>query len=114
MESKVRRFIKYQNRKIYDKDNGTYTTMETLISVVHGGADIEVVDDRTGEDVTVKILARVLYDMSRVNNNSFSGAELCRIIRKAPAPGARLKRPRKAKRLAEVDGGRGTGDGKAA
>jgi polyhydroxyalkanoate synthesis regulator protein len=95
---KARQFIKYQNRKIYDKDNGCYTTMETLIGVVRSGVEITVADDRTSDDVTVATLARVLYDMARSDERAFAATELSKLICKAPSAVVK-KRKKKTKKV---------------
>ena len=63
--STVRHFKKYANRKFYDVDRGAYVGVTDIARVVRGGADIEMVCDRTGRVLTREILARILYEETR-------------------------------------------------
>jgi polyhydroxyalkanoate synthesis regulator protein len=77
---KKRRFIKYMNRKLYDRDEGSYITMEQLSDLVWDGIEIEVKDDRTSEDYTVFTLARILYDRCRENKQAFDRTDLQKLL----------------------------------
>ncbi len=65
MSAKVRHYKKYANRKFYDVDRGEYVSVEDIARVVRGGEDVEMVSDRTGQDLTREILARILYEELR-------------------------------------------------
>ena len=65
MSAKVRHYKKYANRKFYDVDRGEYVAVEDIARVVRGGGDVEMVSDRTGQDLTREILARILYEEMR-------------------------------------------------
>jgi siroheme synthase len=102
MSSQVRHYKKYANRKFYDVDKGEYVSVEDIARVVRGGEDVEMVSDRTGQDLTREILARILYEELRklgktasrekagepakfVRRESSSGpaaAEIAKLIRK--------------------------------
>lgn len=65
MSAKVRHYKKYANRKFYDVDRGEYVAVEDIARVVRSGEDVEMVSDRTGQDLTREILARILYEELR-------------------------------------------------
>ena len=61
-----RKFVKYRNRKLHEEGSEeSYVSMADLGDVVASGAEVLVVDDRTGEDLTAMTLARILYDRCR-------------------------------------------------
>lgn len=62
----ARKFIKYRNRKLHEEGSEeSYVSMAELGDVVASGADVVVVDDATGDDLTLMTLARILYDKCR-------------------------------------------------
>jgi polyhydroxyalkanoate synthesis regulator protein len=59
----LRKFTRYRNRKLHE--NGSmvmHVDMDELDAMVVAGEEIEVIDDATGEDLTVAVLARILYN----------------------------------------------------
>ena len=60
-----RQIRKYDNRKMYDADSRGYVSMLGLSDLVADGARVAVTCDRTGRDITAKILARALYERLR-------------------------------------------------
>ena len=62
----TRKFVKYRNRKIHEDGSAeAYVSMADLGDIVATGAEVEVVDDSTGDDLTVLTLARILYERCR-------------------------------------------------
>jgi len=53
---------KYGNRRLYDTESSRYITLEELASLVRGGADVRVLDARTGEDLTRATLAQIIME----------------------------------------------------
>jgi len=53
---------RYGNRKLYDPGAGRYVTLEDVARIVAGGHEVEVVDQKTGEDLTSLTLAQVLLE----------------------------------------------------
>lgn len=59
----LRKIIKYRNRKMHEVGSGEmYVSMDGLEDIVAKGDELEVIDDRTGEILTVAVLARILYN----------------------------------------------------
>ena len=57
----ARRLIKrYPNRKLYDTEERTFTSLRGLERMIRRGVEVEVVDHSTGEDITEDTLAQVL------------------------------------------------------
>ena len=82
-----RKFVKYRNRKIHEAgEENPYVTMEELLIIVAKGDPVEVVDDRTGEDITSFVLARLVYDRCRMDKAAYSVEDLQRVIMSNPPP----------------------------
>ena len=82
MSKTKRRYIKYQNRKLHeDGSTKSYISgMEEIAESVARGDEVSVVDDLTGEDVTISVLARIVYDLSRASPEAFTVEVLSRLI----------------------------------
>lgn len=65
MSPMVRHFKKYANRKFYDLDEGKYASLLDVGEAVAGGAEVEVICDRTGRDRTFETLTRALYERTK-------------------------------------------------
>lgn len=53
---------KYSNRRLYDTESSRYVTLEELAERVRAGADMQVVDAKTGEDLTQSTLAQIILE----------------------------------------------------
>ncbi len=53
---------KYENRRLYDTHSSRYVNLESVAELVRGGRDIQVVDSKTGEDVTRHVLTQIIVD----------------------------------------------------
>ena len=53
---------RYGNRKLYDPQTRRYVTLEGLARLVADGREIEVTDQKTGEDLTGLTLVQVLLE----------------------------------------------------
>lgn len=57
------RLIKrYANRKLYDTERSAYVTLEEIAEMVKAGDDIQIVDNRSGEDLTGVTLTQIIYE----------------------------------------------------
>jgi polyhydroxyalkanoate synthesis repressor PhaR len=72
---------RYDNRKLYDPEAGRYVTLDDLGRVVAGGGEVEVVDQKTGEDLTSFTLAQVLLERVRTGASRIPRQVLIRLIR---------------------------------
>ncbi|NQU08913.1 MAG: phasin family protein [Candidatus Abyssubacteria bacterium] len=54
----TRTIRRYANRKLYDTESSHYVSLHDILKLVRAGEDIEVVDSRTGEDLTSVTLAQ--------------------------------------------------------
>ena len=53
---------KYANRRLYNTQTSTYVTLDSLAEMVRSGQEFEVVDAKTGEDITRVVLAQIIFD----------------------------------------------------
>lgn len=53
---------KYSNRRLYDTTSSRYVTLEEIADQVRAGADLQVVDAGSGEDLTQPTLAQIILE----------------------------------------------------
>ncbi len=62
-------FKKYANRRLYDMEKSVYVTLDDIMQVIRQGRNVEVVDAKTGEDVTAFTLTQIILEESRKKNS---------------------------------------------
>jgi polyhydroxyalkanoate synthesis repressor PhaR len=62
-------FKKYANRRLYDTEKSTYVTLDDVMQGIRQGRRVEVVDAKTGEDVTAFTLTQIILEESRKKNS---------------------------------------------
>jgi polyhydroxyalkanoate synthesis repressor PhaR len=53
---------KYPNRRLYDTSAGKYVNLEDLATMIRDGREIQVVDSKTGEDITRVVLTQIILE----------------------------------------------------
>ena len=53
---------KYANRRLYDTSTSQYVTLDHLRDLVKDGTDFQVVDAKSGEDLTRGVLAQIIFE----------------------------------------------------
>jgi polyhydroxyalkanoate synthesis repressor PhaR len=53
---------RYPNRRLYDTSAGKYVNLGDIASAVRSGAEVKVVDSKTGEDLTRVILTQIIVE----------------------------------------------------
>ena len=53
---------KYGNRRLYDTADSRYITLEELAAKVRAGSDVQVVDAKTGRDLTQATLTQIIVE----------------------------------------------------
>lgn len=53
---------KYANRRLYNTDTSSYITLDDLAGMVRGGTDFQVVDAKSGDDITHSILTQIIVE----------------------------------------------------
>jgi polyhydroxyalkanoate synthesis repressor PhaR len=53
---------KYANRRLYDTESSTYITLERLAEMVRQKREFQVIDAKSGEDITRPVLTQIIMD----------------------------------------------------
>lgn len=53
---------RYANRKLYDTERSCYVTLEEIAQMVKGGEDIQVIDNKSKDDLTAVTLAQIIVE----------------------------------------------------
>ncbi len=72
---------KYPNRRLYDTENSTYITLTDVAGMIKEGCQVEVVDVKSGEDVTAFILTQIIMEQAKRNTSLLPVSLLHLIIR---------------------------------
>jgi polyhydroxyalkanoate synthesis repressor PhaR len=56
---------KYENRRLYDTSTSRYVNLEEVAAMIREGADIQVIDAKSGDDVTRVILTQIIMEDAR-------------------------------------------------
>ena len=75
-KSEVRLIKRYGNRKLYDVEASRYVTLDGIRALVQGGADVRVVDNDSGEDLTRITFAQIIYEAEKKTNGGTGGLSL--------------------------------------
>ena len=62
MQARAAVIKKYGNRRLYDTSASRYVNLEELAALIRNGADVQVVDARTGEDLTRLTLTQIIVE----------------------------------------------------
>lgn len=80
-ESRTLEIRKYQNRRYYDSTHSRHLTLEQIHKLIIEGYNIRVLDAKTNEDITSRVLTQILLEYEPVNLDVFSKELLTRAIR---------------------------------
>ena len=53
---------KYANRRLYDTESSAYITLDKLAAMIREGRDFEVVDAKSGDDITHQVLTQIIVE----------------------------------------------------
>lgn len=56
---------KYENRRLYDTSSSRYVNLPEIAQLIREGAEVQVVDARSGEDITRVILTQIIHEDAR-------------------------------------------------
>jgi polyhydroxyalkanoate synthesis repressor PhaR len=66
VQSADARVIKrYANRKLYDTRESRYVTLPQIAELVRSGEDVQIIDNRTKENLTSVTLAQIIYESEK-------------------------------------------------
>jgi polyhydroxyalkanoate synthesis repressor PhaR len=72
---------KYPNRRLYDTEESRYITLADVKELVMKKVDFEVIDKKSGDDITRTILLQVISDQEQQGDPMMSEDFLSQIIR---------------------------------
>jgi len=72
---------KYANRRLYDATASRHVTLEDLRRLIAAGERVQVIDDRTGEDLTRAVLLQIISEQEQFGSPVLSVQLLEGIIR---------------------------------
>ncbi len=53
---------KYANRRLYDTESSSYITLDRLAAMIREGREFEVIDAKSGDDITHQVLTQIIVD----------------------------------------------------
>src|SRR5215467_5661754 len=56
---------KYPNRRLYNTSSGKYVNLDDIAAMVRGGTEVQVVDAKTGEDLTRVVLTQIIVEEAK-------------------------------------------------
>jgi polyhydroxyalkanoate synthesis repressor PhaR len=77
----VRIIKRYQNRKLYDTFQSCYVTLEEIAQIIREGNEIQVIDNKTKNDITYMTQIQLLFDQERKSLKMGDTELLKRVIR---------------------------------
>jgi polyhydroxyalkanoate synthesis repressor PhaR len=80
---------RYTNRKLYDTVESRYVTLDEIAVMIKAGADVQIVDNRTKEDLTSVTLAQIIFEEEK-KTSKMSLKTLLTLIRSGGEKAAQL------------------------
>jgi len=80
---------RYTNRKLYDTERSCYVTLDEIAEMVRDGEEVQIIDNRTGDDLTTVTLAQIVYEEEKKDRRVLPLQTLRMIIQQ---PGEFLQR----------------------
>ncbi len=72
---------KYVNRRLYDTTQSRYVNLEDLRKLVVAGADIKVVEQATGQEITTTVLLQIIEESEKHGAHLLQPEFLSQLIR---------------------------------
>ena len=77
----VRIIKKYENRRMYDTEASRYVNLEAISDLIREGVELEVVDAKTGDDLTGHVLTQIIVEEAKNRDSGLPNAFLRDLIR---------------------------------
>lgn len=71
---------KYANRRLYDTSTSSYVTLDHLSDLVRREVEFEVVDAKTGEDLTRQVLTQIIFEKENKGEGALPVSFLRKLI----------------------------------
>jgi len=56
---------RYANRKLYDTERSCYVTLDDISTMIKTGEEVQVIDNKTGDDLTSVTLAQIIFETEK-------------------------------------------------
>jgi polyhydroxyalkanoate synthesis repressor PhaR len=71
---------RYENRRIYNLQTKKYINLNDINEIIQKGEEVQVIDNKNGEDITNQILLQIIFNISLDKMSLLSTSFLHRII----------------------------------
>lgn len=72
---------RYPNRKLYDTDAKKYITLDGIAELIRDGAEVQVVDHTSDEDLTAVTLTQIIFEQEKRNSGFLPKSVLTGLVR---------------------------------
>lgn len=72
---------RYPNRKLYDTEAKRYITLDGIAELIRDGAEVQVVDHTTDEDLTAVTLTQIIFEQEKRNSGFLPKSVLTGLVR---------------------------------
>ncbi len=72
---------RYPNRKLYDTEAKRYITLDGIAELIREGAEVQVVDHTTDEDLTAVTLTQIIFEQEKRNSGFLPQSVLTGLVR---------------------------------
>jgi polyhydroxyalkanoate synthesis repressor PhaR len=72
---------RYANRKLYDTEEKRYVTLDQVAVLIRDGAEIKVVDNESGEDLTSVTLSQILVEQEKKREGGLPKTILTELVK---------------------------------
>lgn len=76
---------KYANRRLYDTEQRAFVSLGQIAQLIREGRDVQVRDEKTGEDVTAFVLTQIILEEARKKSLLLPVSLLSLLIRSGTA-----------------------------
>jgi polyhydroxyalkanoate synthesis repressor PhaR len=80
MGKKPRLIKRYANRKLYDSSQSRYVTLQEVEQMVRDGIDLEIIDNKTKEDITARTLAQFVMENEKRKDGALPLSTLKQLV----------------------------------
>jgi polyhydroxyalkanoate synthesis repressor PhaR len=77
---------RYSNRKLYDTATKQYITLDQIAELVRQSEDLQVIDNRTGDDLTTLTLTQIILEQEKKNKEFLPRSVLSALVEAGGKP----------------------------
>lgn len=72
---------RYPNRKLYDTEAKRYITLDGIAELIRSGAEVQVIDHTTNEDLTAVTLTQIIFEQEKQHSGFLPKSVLTGLVR---------------------------------